>query len=85
MVRVVATAFDRENAEILRWQEQKDANQMVTIVAGTGKGRHNEQELVARKHELMAILRDEGYQVDEGEWTIESATAFLEARRRALG
>ena len=85
MVRVVASAFDRDKEEILRWQEQKDANQMVTIVAGRSDGLHSDQELVARKEELRAILQDEGFQVDEGEWTSENANAFLQTRKRVVG
>jgi hypothetical protein len=85
MVRVVVTAFDRDKSEILRWQEQKDANRMVTIHIGVGRGSHNEHEFTARGQELKAILVDEGYQVDDGEWTAETANALLDARKRVIG
>jgi hypothetical protein len=84
MVKVVATAFDRDRGFIYRWSEQDESERMVTIIAGTGKG-PNPSRLASRKEEVRQILREEGFEVDEGEWTPESAEAFLDARRRAIG
>ena len=84
-VRVVATAFDRSAQEILRFQEKRDADQMVTVITGKNHGHHNDYDMVARKDELKALLLDGGFQVEGGEWTPESAGQFLEVYKQALG
>jgi hypothetical protein len=85
MVRVVATAFDRQAGIIYRWSEHGKSERMVTIIAGTGKGPNPGGRLTARKEEVRQILREEGYEVDDGEWTPENASAYVDARARAFG
>ena len=85
MLRVVATLFDRGGNLIYRWSEQKPSKRMVTILAGAGRGPNSEPALASRKEEVRQVLRDEGFEVDEGEWTPDSARAFLEARHRLIG
>jgi len=85
MIRVVATAFDRSADIIYRWSEQGESARMVTIIAGTGKGPNPGGRLAARKEEVRQIFREEGYEVDEGEWTPENARAFVNARAKAIG
>ena len=41
--------------------------------------------LAARKAEVFQVLREEGLDVDEGEWTPKSAEAFVAARREIVG
>jgi len=84
MVTVVATAFDRKNKVIYRWSEQGESERMVTITAGTGRGRSTGGRLAARKQEIFQVLREEGFEVDEGEWTPESAAAFVASRREIV-
>jgi hypothetical protein len=84
-VKVVAAAFDKVAGEIVQYVEQKDADQMVTVIAGTGRAEHNDFDVVARKDELKALLQDAGYQVEDGEWTVRAAEAFLVARQKAYG
>ena len=79
MVRVVATAFDRRPAGIIyRWSEQGESERMVTIYRGTGKGPSPGGRLSARKEEVRQILREEGYEVDDGEWTAENASEYVD-------
>jgi hypothetical protein len=82
MLKVVATAFDRENGVIYRWWEQDESERMVAIA---GNGTNLAGKLTVRKDQVRDFLREDGFEVDEGEWTPESAEAFLDARKKAIG
>lgn len=83
MVTLVATAFDRTN--IFRWAEQDESERMVSITAGTGRGRNPGGRLIVKKDQVFQLLREEGFEVDEGEWTPTSAQAYLSTRRKFVG
>lgn len=85
MVRVVATALDRSRKVIYRWSEKDESERMVTITAGTGRGRNPGGRLAARKEQVFQLLREEGLEVDEGEWTTDTAEAYLASRKSMVG
>ena len=80
MTEVVATALDRGGKVIYRWSEAGESKQMVAFIGGAARGRR-----VGRKDQLFQVLREEGFEVDEGEWTPESAEAFFASRRAIVG
>ncbi len=55
------------------------------VTTGNGHGRSVGGSLVTRKQQVFQVLREEGFEVDEGEWTPASAEAFLSARRKIVG
>jgi hypothetical protein len=81
MLMVVATALDRKKKVIYRWFEEGESEKMVS--AGNGRGQKT-GALVTRKQQVHQVLREEGFEVDEGEWTPASAEAFLTARRKIV-
>lgn len=85
MVQVVATALDRKPKVIYRWSEKDESERMVTITAGTGRGRNPGGRLAARKEQVFQVLREEGLEVDEGEWTPATAGAYLTSRKSIVG
>jgi hypothetical protein len=85
MVRVVATALDQKQNVIYRWFEEDESERMVTIVAGTGRGRNPGGHLAARKDQVFQVFREEGLEVDNGEWTPDSADAYLTSRKKIVG
>lgn len=85
MITLVATAFDMPKNVIYRWHKQDESERMVTIIAGLGRGPNPGGQLATQKLELEQILREEGFEVDEGEWTAESAEAYVAARQRIVG
>ena len=85
MVQVVATALDRSQKVIYRWSEKDESERMVTITAGTGRGRNPGGRLAARKEQIFQVLREEGVEVDEGEWTRDTAEAYLASRKSLVG
>lgn len=85
MVVVVATAVDMKESRILRWEEKREARQMVSIIAGTGRGMHNDGDLVAKVQLLRGELELHGFKVSEGEWTPENVAAILGARNKGTG
>jgi hypothetical protein len=87
MVQVVATALDRKPAPkvIYRWSEKDESERMVTITAGTGRGRNPGGRLAPRKEQVFQVLREEGLEVDEGEWTPATAEAYLASRKSIVG
>jgi hypothetical protein len=84
MVRIAATAYDSGEDEILKWEEKGEAHRMVTIDAGTGRGRHSDSDVTTTRRNLHDILVMENLQVEPGEWTPESI-ASLRAVRRKIG
>lgn len=85
MLRVVATALDRNKKVIYRWSEEGESEKMVTITGSNGRSRNAGRQLISRKQEVFQVLREEGFEVDEGEWTPASARAFLSARKKIVG
>ena len=85
MVRVVATALDWKRKVIYRWVEEGESERMVTITAGTGRGRTPGGRLATRKEQVFEVLREEGLEVDEGEWTPDAAEAYLASRKSIVG
>jgi hypothetical protein len=85
MVTVVATALDRKGKVIYRWSETGESERTVTVTAGTGRGPNPGGRLAARKADVFQVLREEGFEVDEGEWTPRSAEAFVTSRREIVG
>jgi hypothetical protein len=85
VVRVIVTAFDAGSGAIYRWWEQQESKRTVTIVAGTNRGPNADPSMVTRKEVIRGLLRDEGFQVDDGEWTPEAARAAVDARKHVFG
>lgn len=85
MLRIVATAFDREPGVIYRWSEEDESARMVTVVAGPGGQPNVGGRLAGRKEQVSEVFREEGFDVGEGEWTPESAQAYLETRQKIVG
>lgn len=83
-VKLVATALDKAVPRIIRWEETRDAKQMVTIHAPTGQGSHHEGGIIAKREEISLFLESEGFHVTDGEWTPEFADTFLQASRVLL-
>jgi hypothetical protein len=76
-VKLVVTAYDPSNEEILRWEEKDDARSMITIHAGTGRGTHNDSS-IRRKSDLMRQkLELAGFAVATGELTEQSVREIL--------
>ena len=85
MITLVATALDVKNEVIYRWFEQGESERMVTIIAGAGRGPNPGGRLATKKAQLQQILREEGFEVDEGEWTPQAAEAYVASRRKIVG
>jgi hypothetical protein len=89
MTTVAATVLDAGDAnepKIYRWEEKGRSKGMVTIHAGVGRGPLGPGEPMARlREDVHQLLRDEGFEVDAGEWTPESAERSLASRQRLVG
>jgi hypothetical protein len=86
MTTVAATVLDARSSKIYRWEQKGRSKGTVTINAGVGRGPVGAGEPVAQlRDDVRQILRDEGFEVDEGEWTPDSAERFLASRRRLIG
>lgn len=81
VVTVVATALDRTKMVIYRWHETGESNQTVRIGTGHGPGARS----TAQKQEVLQIFREEGFEVDDGEWTPKLAEAYLASRKYIVG
>lgn len=71
MVRVVATAFDHQKNEILRWDDKWDVgSNVVTIDVSTDQGHHNDPTGVRTRDKIILECQKRSLQVvrDE-EWT----------------
>lgn len=77
MVRLVATAFDKQNRTIYRWQETTEARRGVSIQASTGNGTHDEATVVMEKDRVRQLLQLEGFSVEKGEWTPAGVETLL--------
>jgi len=75
MVRVVATALDVDAREIVSWAVEGEARRMVTATAGAGRGA--DPERVIEKRRARDVLRQLGYEVDEGEWDVNAAEQVI--------
>jgi hypothetical protein len=85
MTTVTATLFDG-SGQIYRWEQKGRSKGTVTIHAGTGRGNIGAGEPVARlRQDVYELLRNEGLEVDEGEWTPDSAERFLASRLKLIG
>lgn len=77
-VRIVATAFDPKDNEILRWQHKWDVGSgTVTINAPSGQGVHRDRTGARTRDQTIAALELMGYQVSRGEWTPASIAGIL--------
>lgn len=86
MTTVAATVLDPGARTIYRWEEKGRSKGAVRIRAGSGRGAVGGGEPMARlREDVFQLLRDEGFEVDEGEWTSESAERFLASRKRLIG
>ena len=77
MVRIVATAFDRKQSKIIRWEVTADARNGVSIDATTGQGTHDETTMKADKERIRQTLQLDGYSVENGEWTVPTVEILL--------
>jgi hypothetical protein len=85
MTTVTATLFDGSD-HIYRWEQKGRSKGIVTIRAGTGRGNIGAGEPVARlRQDVYELLRNEGFEVDDGEWTPDSAGRFLASRLKLIG
>ncbi len=71
MVRVVATAFDFDKNEILRWNDKWDVGSgVVTLNAITHQGRHNDSTGARTRDNIILEAQKRSLQVVRGEeWT----------------
>ena len=79
MVRVVATAFDYDANEILRWADTWDVgSDVVSINANTGQGHHDDPTGTRTRDKIILECQKRSLQVvrDE-EWTPQDATDTL--------
>jgi hypothetical protein len=83
-IRVVATALDAATHEIVSWEVEGEARKMITRAAGTRRGRSPDSERVADKQQARDVLRQLGYDVDEGEWDARSAERVISALEEAI-
>jgi len=77
MVRVVGTALDVAAKEIVCWTVEGESRRMVTSAAGAGRGPTPDVDRVAEKRRAREVLRQLGYEVDEGEWDVNSAEQVI--------
>ena len=77
MVRLVATAFDKQSDTIYRWQETTEARRGVSIQASTRRGAHEEAAVLMEKDRVRQTLQLEGFSVEKGEWTPASVETLL--------
>ena len=85
MTTVTATLFDGSD-HVYRWEQKGRSKRTVTIQAGKGRGNVGAGEPVARlRQDVHELLRNEGFEVDEGEWTPDSAGRFLASRLKLIG
>jgi hypothetical protein len=85
MTTVTATLFDGSD-HIYRWEQKGRSKGTVTIRAGTACGNVGAGEPVARlRLDVYELLRNEGFEVDDGEWTPDSAGRFLASRLKLIG
>jgi hypothetical protein len=82
-IRVVATALDAAAREILSWAVKGEARKMIARAAGTRRGPSPDSERVANKQQARDVLRQLGYDVDEGEWDARSAERVIAALEEA--
>jgi hypothetical protein len=80
-VKLVATAFDKVKATLLRWQETDEARKTVTIHAGVGRGEHNETRILTRRQNIEKRLEVEGFAVSEGEWSPDELEQLIQPLR----
>lgn len=87
MTTVAATVLDAGGSPtIYRWEKKGRSKGTVTIHAGAGVGPPGGGEpMAALRDDVRQLLRDEGFEVDEGEWTPESAARSLATRQRLIG
>jgi hypothetical protein len=73
MVRVVATAFDHKNNQILRWDDTWDVGSgVVSLNVTTGQGRHNDPTGARTRDKIILECQKRSLQVVRGEeWTPE--------------
>jgi hypothetical protein len=76
MVRLVATAFDKRNGTIYRWQETTEARRAVNIRSATGSGAP-EGVVLMEKDRVRELLQLEGFSVEKGEWTLAAVETLL--------
>ena len=77
-VRIVATAFDHNENEILRWHHKWDVgNGTATINAPSGQAAHRDPTGTRTRDQTIAALELMGYQVSRGEWTPASIAGIL--------
>ena len=79
-IKVVATAFDRQDCALIRWKSTGQINQGSTIAIGMAKGIHGDIPVVARKEDLAKWLELEGFAVSDGEWTPAEIEQMLALR-----
>jgi hypothetical protein len=79
-IRVVATALDAATHEIVSWEVEGEARKMITRAAGTRRGRSPDSERVADKQQARDVLRQLGYDVDEGERVISALEEAIKPR-----
>ena len=72
MVRLVATAFDKKNGTIYRWQETTEARRAVNIRGGSPDG-----VVLMEKDRVRELLQLEGLSVEKGEWTTAAVETLL--------
>ena len=82
-IRVVATALDAATHEIVSWEVEGEARKMITRAAGTRRGRCPDSERVDDKQQARDVLRQLGYDVDEGEWDARSAERVIAVLEKA--
>jgi hypothetical protein len=77
-VKIIATAFDRKDDVLIRWEETMKASQSVTIVTDNLQGTHGESRVRRKAADLKQRLEIEGFAVTKGEWTEEELNRLLQ-------
>lgn len=89
MTTVAATILDSRDArapKICRWEEKGRSKGMVKIATGAGRVSVGAGGPVAQlRDDVHELLRDDGFEVDDGEWTPESAVRSIASRQRLIG
>ena len=74
---IVLTAYSGKHKLLHRWRATREAQSMVTIVAGTGRGTASSGSFAEEADNIRARLELEGIQIVEGEWLQEDIEQLL--------
>lgn len=80
-LRVIATAFDKADGTLFRWESIRQRDTGKSAAFQTIKTRHGDIRVVLDKKDLRALLELDGYLVSDGQWTPEDVERLLALRQ----